>query len=107
MDALIVGRVLAGVGGNGIFLGILNHFSLLTAEHEHGRYISGMGITWGNWCCPWPCGRRGLRYICSDVAMGLVHQPCYCSYMCTSVHLLSPLGQARWRYRRALSAKPS
>ncbi|KAH6866266.1 putative efflux pump antibiotic resistance protein [Thelonectria olida] len=47
MDALIVGRVFAGVGGNGIFLGILNYFSLITADTERGRYISGMGVTWG------------------------------------------------------------
>ncbi|OKL64257.1 hypothetical protein UA08_00397 [Talaromyces atroroseus] len=47
MNALIVGRALAGVGGNGIFLGILNYFALCTAEQERGRYISGMGVTWG------------------------------------------------------------
>ncbi|KAF7553133.1 hypothetical protein G7Z17_g3845 [Cylindrodendrum hubeiense] len=47
MDALIVGRVFAGVGGNGIFLGILNYFSLITTDTERGRYISGMGVTWG------------------------------------------------------------
>ncbi|VUC31510.1 unnamed protein product [Clonostachys rosea] len=47
MDALIVGRVFAGMGGNGIFLGILNFFSLITSDTERGRYISGMGVTWG------------------------------------------------------------
>ncbi|KAK9234234.1 major facilitator superfamily domain-containing protein [Lipomyces kononenkoae] len=47
MNAFIVGRVFAGVGGNGIFLGILNYFSLITADTERGRYISGMGLTWG------------------------------------------------------------
>ena len=26
---------------------ILNYFSLITADRERGRYISGMGVTWG------------------------------------------------------------
>ena len=63
MNVLIVGRVLTGVGGNGIFLGsvvvvsvvsietnvysILNYFALCTSEQERGRYISGMGVAWG------------------------------------------------------------
>uniref|UniRef100_A0A8H7K1V7 Major facilitator superfamily (MFS) profile domain-containing protein n=1 Tax=Bionectria ochroleuca TaxID=29856 RepID=A0A8H7K1V7_BIOOC len=47
MDVLIVGRVFAGMGGNGIFLGILNYFSLITTDTERGRYISGMGVAWG------------------------------------------------------------
>ncbi|PQE16379.1 MFS drug efflux transporter protein [Rutstroemia sp. NJR-2017a BVV2] len=46
MNALIVGRVIAGVGGTGIFLGILNYFSLCTTEQERGRYISGIGVVW-------------------------------------------------------------
>ncbi len=63
MDALIVGRAIAGVGGSGIFLGYvlqepklhftdifpstLNYFSLCTSEKERGRYISGIGAVWG------------------------------------------------------------
>ncbi|EED19841.1 efflux pump antibiotic resistance protein, putative [Talaromyces stipitatus ATCC 10500] len=47
MDALIVGRVIAGLGGSGIFLGTLNFFSLLTSDKERGRYISGIGVVWG------------------------------------------------------------
>lgn len=66
MDALIVGRGIAGLGGAGIFLGyvqeqrhriksllicillsILNYFSLCTSDKERGRYISGTGVVWG------------------------------------------------------------
>ncbi|KUJ22449.1 putative efflux pump antibiotic resistance protein [Mollisia scopiformis] len=47
MDSLIVGRMIAGVGGTGIFLGTLNYFSLCTSEKERGRYISGIGVVWG------------------------------------------------------------
>ncbi|GAB1314569.1 Efflux pump patC [Madurella fahalii] len=47
MDALIVGRVLAGAGGAGIYLGGLNYFSYLTARKERGLYISLIGFFWG------------------------------------------------------------
>ncbi|KAH7092163.1 putative efflux pump antibiotic resistance protein [Paraphoma chrysanthemicola] len=48
LDALIIGRAIAGIGGTGIFLGILNYFSLCTTEQERGRYISGIGVVWGS-----------------------------------------------------------
>ncbi|KAI1736260.1 major facilitator superfamily domain-containing protein [Xylaria scruposa] len=47
MNALIVGRVLAGVGGTGIYLGGLNHFSALCTREEKGTYITGVGFCWG------------------------------------------------------------
>ncbi|KAK9244231.1 major facilitator superfamily domain-containing protein [Lipomyces tetrasporus] len=47
MNALIVGRVLAGLGGSGVYLGILNYFSLCTTNQERGRYMSGIGVVWG------------------------------------------------------------
>ncbi|KAK3313200.1 major facilitator superfamily domain-containing protein [Apodospora peruviana] len=47
MDALIVGRVLAGAGGSGMYLGVLNYLSLLTSEKERGLYITATGLFWG------------------------------------------------------------
>lgn len=47
MNALIVGRVIAGMGGTGIYLGGLNHFSALTTREERGTYITGIGFVWG------------------------------------------------------------
>ncbi|KAH8429243.1 uncharacterized protein LDX57_006910 [Aspergillus melleus] len=47
MNALIVGRVLAGLGGSGVYIGILNYFSLCTTNQERGRYVSGIGLVWG------------------------------------------------------------
>ncbi|KAH8886515.1 MFS general substrate transporter [Thozetella sp. PMI_491] len=47
MDALIVGRVLAGAGGTGLYLGCLNYFSTLAAAEERGLYISLIGCIWG------------------------------------------------------------
>ncbi|PKS07919.1 hypothetical protein jhhlp_006528 [Lomentospora prolificans] len=47
MNALIVGRVIAGAGGTGIYLGGLNHFSALCTREEKGTYITGIGFCWG------------------------------------------------------------
>jgi len=47
MNALIVGRVFAGAGGTGIYLGGLNHFSALCTREEKGTYITGIGFFWG------------------------------------------------------------
>ncbi|RYP68211.1 hypothetical protein DL771_006811 [Monosporascus sp. 5C6A] len=47
MNALIVGRVLAGAGGTGIYLGGLNHFSALCTREEKSTYITGVGFCWG------------------------------------------------------------
>jgi MFS family permease len=47
MDALIVGRVIAGAGGAGIYLGALNYFTSMTAPEERGFYISLIGFFWG------------------------------------------------------------
>lgn len=47
MNALIVGRVIAGVGGSGLYIGILNYFSICTTQNERGAYMSGIGLVWG------------------------------------------------------------
>jgi MFS family permease len=47
MNALISGRVIAGIGGAGIYLGCLNYFSYLSTAEERGFYISLTGLTWG------------------------------------------------------------
>jgi MFS family permease len=47
MAALIVGRVIAGAGGSGVFMGCLNYFTALTTPQERGLYITGTGFCWG------------------------------------------------------------
>ncbi|KAL4787630.1 major facilitator superfamily domain-containing protein [Aspergillus varians] len=47
MNALIVGRVFAGAGGTGIYLGGLNSFSAMTTQQERGTYLAGTGFVWG------------------------------------------------------------
>lgn len=47
MTALIVGRVIAGAGGSGIYLGSLQYFTVLTTEKERGFYMSLIGVFWG------------------------------------------------------------
>jgi MFS family permease len=47
MDALIVGRVIAGIGGGGLYLGNLNLITLNTSLKERSVYMGGVGIVWG------------------------------------------------------------
>ncbi|RVX75729.1 hypothetical protein B0A52_00085 [Exophiala mesophila] len=47
MTALIVGRVVAGAGGSGIFLGSLHYFTDLPTVKERGFYVALSGVVWG------------------------------------------------------------
>ncbi|KAK7750379.1 hypothetical protein SLS62_007678 [Diatrype stigma] len=50
MNAMIVGRVIAGTGGSGIYLGSLHYVGLMTGEKERGFYMSLIGAFWGLGC---------------------------------------------------------
>jgi MFS family permease len=47
MDALIVGRVIAGVGAAGMYLGVLNLLSRFTTDRERPVYMGIIGLVWG------------------------------------------------------------
>lgn len=47
MDSLIVGRMIAGIGGCGIYVGSLTLFSVVTTPKERPLYISLISPTWG------------------------------------------------------------
>ncbi|KAI9859548.1 MAG: hypothetical protein M1824_003714 [Vezdaea acicularis] len=47
LDALIVGRAIAGVGGSGMYVGVMTLLSITTTEHERPTYIGMTGLTWG------------------------------------------------------------
>jgi MFS family permease len=47
IDTLIVGRVIAGMGGSGMYLGGLTHFSALASPRHRGAYITGIVFIWG------------------------------------------------------------
>ncbi|KAL2159568.1 hypothetical protein VTH06DRAFT_2137 [Thermothelomyces fergusii] len=47
MDALIAGRVLAGMGGNGMYLGVVTLLSVATSDRERPGYLSFVGLVWG------------------------------------------------------------
>jgi len=47
MNTLIVGRVLAGIGGSGIYMGGLNFFTHMSLPKERGLYITLIGFFWG------------------------------------------------------------
>jgi MFS family permease len=47
MDALIVGRTIAGVGGAGMYVGVMTLLSVTTSIQERPMYLGFTGITWG------------------------------------------------------------
>ena len=47
MDVLIVGRVVAGAGGAGMYLGVLNYLSTFTTLRERPMYVALTGLVWG------------------------------------------------------------
>jgi len=47
MNAFIVGRVICGLGGAGMYTGVMVLLTVTTLEHERPAYFSLVGITWG------------------------------------------------------------
>ncbi|KAL1616726.1 hypothetical protein SLS56_011292 [Neofusicoccum ribis] len=47
IDALIAGRAICGVGGSGMYAGVLTILSLTTTEKERAFYVAVPGLTWG------------------------------------------------------------
>ncbi|KAI9674805.1 MAG: hypothetical protein M1817_001709 [Caeruleum heppii] len=47
MTAMILGRVIAGLGGNGMYLGALTLLSVFTNPRETPAYIGYLGLMWG------------------------------------------------------------
>ena len=48
MDVLIFGRVVAGVGGAGVYVGVLTFLSALTTPTERPLYVGAIGLVWGS-----------------------------------------------------------
>jgi MFS family permease len=47
IDALIIGRALCGVGGSGMYVGVMTLLAATTTMHERPMYVGGTGLTWG------------------------------------------------------------
>lgn len=47
IEAFIIGRAIAGVGGCGMYLGLLTLLSVSTTNTERPRYLSLTGLIWG------------------------------------------------------------
>jgi len=47
MNALIVGRAICGLGGAGMYLGVMSILSMLTSPVERPTYLGMVGLTWG------------------------------------------------------------
>jgi MFS family permease len=54
MDAMIVGRVWAGAGGAGMYLGTLNLSTALSMPSEHSLYVGVTGFVYGSGCIMGP-----------------------------------------------------
>ena len=46
LKAFIVGRVICGLGGTGVYIGIMNIISALTSPKERAMYVSFPGAAW-------------------------------------------------------------
>ena len=47
MNALIVGRAIAGVGGSGLYVGVMTLISVTTTLQERPMYVGLTGLVWG------------------------------------------------------------
>ncbi|KAF5664284.1 putative DHA14-like major facilitator ABC transporter [Fusarium heterosporum] len=47
IEALIIGRVIAGIGGAGMYSGTLTYVSVLTGPKEKPAYLAGSTVVWG------------------------------------------------------------
>ncbi|CAN9210313.1 unnamed protein product [Alternaria alternata] len=47
IEALIIGRVIAGVGGSGMYSGTLTYVSVLCNSQEKPAYLAGSTVVWG------------------------------------------------------------
>ena len=47
MNALIIGRAIAGLGGGGMYLGVVTLLSILTTPAERPAYFAMLGATFG------------------------------------------------------------
>lgn len=47
ITALIVGRALCGLGGSGMYLGVMSLIAATTTVQERPLYVGGIGLTWG------------------------------------------------------------
>ncbi|KAK4553136.1 hypothetical protein LTR86_009863 [Recurvomyces mirabilis] len=83
MSAEIVGRVLAGAGGNGMYLGVLTLLSVNTNDRERPFYLGLTGLIWGVGTVLGPVVGGGLEKVSWRWAfyinpiIGVVFMPAY------------------------------
>lgn len=46
MDVMIVGRALSGIGGSGLYIGVMTLIAATTTMPERPLYVGGTGLTW-------------------------------------------------------------
>lgn len=72
MTALVIGRVIAGLGGSGMYSGALSYIAMLTTEVERSRYVAGVSAVWGlgSVLGPVVSAPRSLATICAGLRSG-------------------------------------
>ncbi|KAG7430328.1 Efflux pump DEP3 [Fusarium oxysporum f. sp. raphani] len=71
IQALIIGRVIAGIGGSGMYSGTLTYVSVLTNQQEKPAYLAGSTVVWGIGSVLGPVG----FYI--NLPIGAIFAPAY------------------------------
>lgn len=46
VEVLLIGRVLAGIGGSGIYVGTVNIISAMTTNMERAQSLGFIGVAW-------------------------------------------------------------
>lgn len=46
IDTLIAGRAIAGLGGTGMYVGVLTLLSMCTTERERAMYMAWPALSW-------------------------------------------------------------
>jgi MFS family permease len=46
IDSVIAGRIVAGIGGSGIYVGTVNIISVMTRPSERAQYLGFIGMAW-------------------------------------------------------------
>lgn len=74
MTALVIGRVIAGVGGSGMYLGTLSFVAMLTSLKERPIYMAGSTVIWGIGSIPRPSSKV-LHYRTPTAACAGLYYP--------------------------------
>ncbi|KAM3519981.1 hypothetical protein MY4038_009601 [Beauveria bassiana] len=95
MACMIVGRIIAGVGGNGMYVGVLTLLAVTTTEKERPAYLSLIGMAYGIGSVNHRSSHRWWIRCTCHLALGLLHQPSHPWNLRPRLHFIMPTFQPR------------